>query len=190
MFSSTTRAPRLRHLALTGLLLGFGNLFSLAQTAVPAVRPDATAWPSPLVLENGAPVLTREAFEQQRRPELLTLFAQNVYGKTPQTSIPIRVTATQTDPHALNGLAIRKQITLAVGPNAERTWHLLLYVPAHATKPVPVVIGLNFDGNHTVDADPGIDLNPIWIRDPALASTPLAKELSRYIQATDRKSVV
>ena len=188
MFSSTTRAPRLRHLALTGLLLGFGNLFSLAQTAVPAVRSDATAWPSPLVLENGAPVLTREAFEQQRRPELLTLFAQNVYGKTPQTSIPIRVTATQTDPHALNGLAIRKQITLAVGPNAERTWHLLLYVPAHATKPVPVVIGLNFDGNHTVDADPGIDLNPIWIRDPALASTPLAKELSRYIQATPQVS--
>src|ERR1035441_6892766 len=140
MFPHSTRTKRPRHFMLAASLLAASGLCSPAQIVGPVAKPAAAAWPNPLVLENGAPILTREAFEQQRRPELVALFEENVYGKTPQTSIPIKVTATQTDSHALNGLAIRKQITLTVGPNAELTWRLLLYLPAHATKPVPVVI--------------------------------------------------
>ena len=45
-----------------------------------------------------------------------------------------------------------------------RKMDLLLYVPVDARKPVPVFLGLNFDGNQTVDADPGIRLGDVWVR--------------------------
>jgi hypothetical protein len=146
------------------------------------------AWPDPLVLLNGAPIRTRATFERERRPELLQLFEENIYGKTPKGTIPVRVIARDVDEHALGGLASRSQITIAVGPHGERTWHLLLYTPASASGPVPVIVGLNFDGNQTVSADPGIRLNPVWVPDPALAGIHLAKELTSHIRITPDKS--
>jgi len=143
--------------------------------------PGDPAWPDPLVLQNGAPVRDRATFEQKRRPEIVRLLEENLYGKTPKQAIPVRVTATETDEHALGGLARRSQLTIAVGPHGERNWHLLLYLPAAATGPVPLIVGLNFNGNQTVSADAGIALNPVWIQGPALAHAPLAKELTGHI---------
>lgn len=122
--------------------------------------------PNPLVLTDGAAVRSKQAFEQRRRPEILELFAATFFGRTPSGDVPVRIVGTKQE-RALDGLAVRKQITLAVGPRGERAWHLLLYTPANANGPVPTVIGLNFAGNQTVDADPGIDLNPLWARSPS-----------------------
>jgi hypothetical protein len=83
----------------------------------------------------------------------------------------------ETDDHALGGIARRSQIIVTVGPHQEIVWHILLYLPSAASGPVPIIVGLNFDGNQTVSADPGIRLYPVWQRDPALASVPLANEL-------------
>src|SRR5207302_6693423 len=47
--------------------------------------------------------------------------------------------------------------------------HLLLYLPAGAKGRVPVFLGLNFGGNHTVNADPGILPNEVWGRGPSPA---------------------
>jgi hypothetical protein len=140
--------------------------------------------PDPLVLQSGAAVHNRDDFEQQRRPEILRLFEENVYRKTPSITLPVRILRTEVDAHALQGLARRTQITLAAGPNVERKWHLLQYMPADARGPVPVFIGINFDGNQSIDADPGINLNPVWVPDPALKSLHLAKELVRHILLT------
>lgn len=148
------------------------------------VPPQSKAWPDPLVMQDGSVVHDRAEFEQKQRPEILHLFEENIYGKTPATTLPLRIVKTTLDPHALHGLAQRKQITLAVGPNGERTWHMLLYTPVRANGPVPVIVGLNFDGNQTIDADPGIDLNPVWEPDPALKNVPLAKELSCHLLKT------
>lgn len=155
-------------------------LFSASAFAQqPASR--GPAWPDALTLQSGAPVQDRAAFEQKRRPEIVRLLEENLYGRTPKQAIPVRVTATETDEHALGGLAQRSQMTIAVGLHGERTWHLLLYLPAAANGPVPVIVGLNFNGNQTVSADPGIRLNPVWIPDPAKAHAPLAKELTGHI---------
>jgi hypothetical protein len=156
-----------------------------AQTATmhpaPRSRTQGTAWPDPLVLQNGVRVQTRSVFEQQRRGEILRMFEENVYGRTPLTTMPLRVVSSEVDSEALGGLAIRKQIAIAVGPHGNLVWHLLLYTPAHIHGPVPVIVGLNFDGNQTVNADPGIRLDSVWVRDPALKNVPLAKELSRHV---------
>ena len=62
-------------------------------------------------------------------------------------------------------MGTRKQ--LAVYPLGDRSgprFDLLVYLPNHAPKPVPVFLGLNFNGNHSVHADPGILLSTRWMR--------------------------
>jgi hypothetical protein len=44
------------------------------------------------------------------------------------------------------------------------TFHVLLYLPARARRPVPVFVGLGFSPNQSVSADPGITLAGTWVR--------------------------
>jgi hypothetical protein len=143
----------------------------------------SAAWPDPLIMASGRPVHSAEEFVSLRRLEILNLFAQDVFGLTPSAKLPSRVQIDATG-SALGGLAVRKQITISFGLRDQVKVHLLLYLPAHAAKPAGVFVGLNFDGNQTVDADPGILLSPVWLRDPALAGVPLAKELAGHIRRT------
>jgi hypothetical protein len=154
-----------------------------AQSAASAEGKRGAAWPDLLVLRDGSRVRNAQRFTERRRPEILDDLAENVYGRTPQTAVPMQAKVTSVDELALGGIALRKQVTITLGssPN-KRALHLLLYLPSGATKPVPVFVGLNFNGNQTVSTDPGIDLNEVWVPDPALASTPIAKELAGHIR--------
>jgi hypothetical protein len=44
---------------------------------------------------------------------------------------------------------------------------LLLYLPAESSEPVPVFLGLNFWGNHSIHPDPAISLSTRWMPDDA-----------------------
>ncbi|MDE3106236.1 MAG: acetylxylan esterase [Acidobacteriota bacterium] len=121
----------------------------------------------PLTFSDGSRVNTAADWPR-RRTELLRLFEQNVYGRTPEAAkhIPLRFHVDEADTPALGGKALRRQITVYFSARREDgpKEHLLLYLPANAHGPIPVVIGLNFFGNQTVLADPGIRLNPVWAR--------------------------
>lgn len=105
---------------------------------------------------------------QKRRAEIRQVFADEVYGNTPASASTagVHFRVDSVDAHALNGLAVRKQITVffTKDESAPRM-HVLLYLPAKVHKRVPAFIGLNFFGNETVDADPGIDLPEVWVKD-------------------------
>jgi hypothetical protein len=121
--------------------------------------------PELLVLENGKPVRDAATWNKLRRPEILKLYESQIYGRTPAKSIKSRYKLISTDTSALGGKAVRKQITVHFsdkedGPRMD----LLLYLPAGPRKPVPAFVGLNFTGNHTVSADPGINLGRVWVK--------------------------
>jgi hypothetical protein len=121
--------------------------------------------PDALTLLDAQPVRDAATWNEWRRPEILHLFETYEYGRTPSGPYAVRMEVVSTEPGALNGLATRKQIVMhfsndPAGPKA----NLLLYVPTQRRGPAPVFLGLNFDGNHTVDADPGIRLNEVWVR--------------------------
>ncbi len=163
-------------------------LLAAADSAGQNPQAGKTAWPDALVEHDGKHVDSAAEFLARRRPELLHDFEENVYGRTPSRTIPLRFRVTSADTHALNGMAVRKQVTLTVGPaDSPRELHLLLYLPANSGKRVPVFVGLNFNGNQTVSADPGIDLHDVWVLDPELAASPVAKEQKGHIRvrATD-----
>lgn len=121
--------------------------------------------PDPLILQNGEPVKDSKMWTERRRPELMAIFEDQVYGKTPAERPETRLGEVVTDRRALGGKAIRKQVTIYFSPRIDGPRiHFLLYLPSDAKGPVGVFLGLNFGGNQTVDADPGILPHDVWIR--------------------------
>lgn len=121
----------------------------------------------PLKLSDGATVSSPAVWWQVRRPQILRLFEENVYGRTPVNAhVPLRAHLVEIDRHALHGVAIRKQIDLYFTSSGKAGPHmrLLLYLPAQARRPSAVVLGLNFDGNQAVLDDPAIQPTPVWSR--------------------------
>jgi len=174
------------NVALVSLMLA--SFLCWSQAPAPENQEANGIWPDALVLHGGEHVVNAHQFDTLRRPEIMHDLEENVYGRTPETALSIATRVTSVDAHALGGIGIRKQITISIhsGMNT-RALHLLLYMPANATRQVAVFMGLNFNGNQTVSSDPGIDLNDVWVPDPALASTPIAAELAGHLKrrATD-----
>ena len=107
-----------------------------------------------------------ETVSKYRRPELLRLFAENEYGRTPPVSAKPTFEIKSSDPLALGGRATRKQeltVYLAGSVNGP-SMNLLVYLPNGAGKPVPAFLGLNFGGNQAVANDPGIEMSTRWMR--------------------------
>lgn len=115
--------------------------------------------PDPLVCADGTVVRDVATWRAKRRPELLELFAREVYGRTPAgRPAAMRAEVTSVDRAALGGKATRKEVTLWFTAKTDGPrMHLLIYQP-NGVKAPPVFLGLNFFGNHTVQADPGIAL--------------------------------
>jgi hypothetical protein len=122
--------------------------------------------PEPLVMADGRRVRDAATWRDQRRPEILQLFEKYVYGK--MRSRPEVMTFEVREPatDALDGKATRKQVRIHfTGDHKGPKMDLLLYLPKTARKPVPMFLGLNFDGNQAVHPDPGIFLCDSWLPD-------------------------
>ncbi|MEL6106158.1 MAG: acetylxylan esterase [Planctomycetota bacterium] len=119
--------------------------------------------PNPLVGLDGEPVESATQWNQSRRAELLNLFREHVYGVAPPPcAIRSQVVSTTT---VFDGDATRSEVDVFFGENDDApSMRLLTYVPSNA-KSVPAFLGLNFQGNHSVDPDPSVTLNDQWMRD-------------------------
>jgi hypothetical protein len=122
--------------------------------------------PDPLRLADGTPVRDARDWTERRRPEILRLFEEHVYGRSPAAPAAMRFAVVETDPRALGGLATRRQVRVLLdGSEGGPAFEILLYVPNAAPRPVPAFLGLNFGGNHSVHPDPGIRLSTAWMRE-------------------------
>ena len=122
--------------------------------------------PDPLVCQDGAPVMDARTWHERRRPEILALFAQHVYGATPRGQVAMRSETVSIAQDALRGRAVRKEVTIRFGdaPGGPAL-HLLIYAPSGGRRPAPAFLGLNFGGNHSIHPDPGITLSHAWMRE-------------------------
>jgi hypothetical protein len=145
--------------------------------------PDYTL-PDPLVRADGTPVTDADTWRQRRRPEILRLFEQHVYGTSPGKPVAQHAETVSVTRDALGGRATRKEVSiyLADGADGPRL-DLLLYLPNDRPGPVPAVLGLNFGGNHTVHADPAITLSQQWMRPGPNSVDNRATEASRGADA-------
>jgi hypothetical protein len=132
--------------------------------------------PDPLTCQDGSKVTTPEQWKTKRRPELLKLFAEIEYGKTPGGAFPgMKFTTKNVNENALDGKAIRKEVVVNfTGKEGDPTMTILLYSPKSKAK-APCFLGLNFNGNHAVETDPTITLNTNWMRPGSGKDDPTVK---------------
>jgi hypothetical protein len=120
--------------------------------------------PDPLICAAGSPVQNAADWWQKRRPELLALFEEEVFGRMPGKPDGLWFEQHSLAPAALDGKAIRKEVRIHFSLDQSGPYmDLLIYLPAHASAPVPAFLGLNFFGNHAISQDPGISLSESWI---------------------------
>lgn len=121
--------------------------------------------PDPLTDSAGKTVTTAKAWEKERRPEVLRLFETEVYGRTPAKKLKTRLEVVSVDKKALGGTATRKEVSVHFSGNGvTQRMDLLIYLPNKTKGPVPLFLGMNFNGNHTIHADPGITISTNWMR--------------------------
>lgn len=108
--------------------------------------------PDLFTLADGRKVASVADWENLRRPELLSLFRQYVYGVPPPRPDDLTFRVITTDPQALGGQATLKRIALTfrLGPESF-VFHLSLFVPNQRTKPAPVFLLLNHRGPENTD---------------------------------------
>ncbi|HZF38195.1 MAG TPA: acetylxylan esterase, partial [Blastocatellia bacterium] len=104
--------------------------------------------PDPLTLNNGAPARDAKTWIQKRRPEIVRLFEENQFGRSPGRPAGMSFDVFDKGAPALDGKALRKQATVyfsrdKAGPKMD----LLIYLPAGARKPVPLLLNLSFTAN-------------------------------------------
>jgi len=123
--------------------------------------------PNPLTMSNGKPVKDARTWTEKRRPEIVKLFEENQYGRAPGRPADMSFDVFDKGTPAFDGRATRRQITIyfskdKAGPKMD----LLMYVPAEARKPVPLLLNLSFSANaSTVVGDSGIKIGEVWGRD-------------------------
>ena len=118
----------------------------------------------PLKLESGKPVKDAKTWTAKRRPEILKMFETQQYGVMPGRPSDESFEVTDKGTPALNGKAIRRQVTIHLSKDPSwPTIHLLEYIPANAKKPVPMYFDINFGAVQAAVEDPGI--TPQKVRD-------------------------
>lgn len=92
----------------------------------------------------------------RRRNEILGIFAREMYGQPPPPPETV-VAETVEEGVALAGFAVRRQVRMwfrkdRSGPHLD--W--LILMPRHLKGPFPLLMGLNYQGNHSLMRDPKV----------------------------------
>lgn len=107
--------------------------------------------PDPFVSLKGDLIHSRHDWENIRRPELIHLFEEHVYGKVPGDFDHISFDLAKEDTEAMSGAAHLKEIDITVCRKGnEVTIRLILFIPKNISLPVPVFLLIN----HRDSVDP------------------------------------
>src|SRR5260370_14197027 len=122
--------------------------------------------PDPLLLANGKPVRDAKTWNEKRRAEIVRLFEENQYGRSPGRPAAMSFDVFDKGTPALDGKGTRRQVTIyfsadKAGPKMD----LLVYVPANAPGPVPLLLNLSFSANSSTVNDPDVKVGEVWGRE-------------------------
>ena len=138
---------RLPLLLTVGLLLG-GTGLEAQEIKTYFVEEEVPTFtlPDALVLNNGKRVRNRRVWEKKRRPEILEVFAQEMYGHIPARPEGLHFETVSVDT-VYGGLGLRKVVRLFLDASGEHWFDVLVHTPRNIEGPVPFFVGLNFKSN-------------------------------------------
>lgn len=121
----------------------------------------ARVLPDMMVTQKGQKVTSMEIWDKVRRPEILKLFRENVYGRAPierPTDLKFMLTDTSD---AMEGKATRKLVTISYhGQGQQGAIHLVLFVPKGHTN-CPCFLLICNRGSQNIDPTRTIR-SPFW----------------------------
>jgi len=99
-----------------------------------------------------------------RRREILGIFAKEMYGEEPPKP-EVLITELQDEKKTVDGHAIRRQYKMWFkADKSGPCLNWIVWIPTFAAKPTPVILGLNYRGNHELVFDDDIPVQPGWTR--------------------------
>jgi hypothetical protein len=116
--------------------------------------------PDPLTLADGKPVRDAKTWTEKRRPEIVRLFEENQYGRSPGRPAGMTFEVFEKGTAAFDGKAIRRRVRVHF--SASHSMDMLLYLPAKAAKPVPFLLHLSFAANSMTVDDPAVKGGEVW----------------------------
>ncbi|GAB4026627.1 glucuronyl esterase domain-containing protein [Spirosoma koreense] len=97
-------------------------------------------------------VRDKKTWETVRRPEIIKLFEENVYGQMPKAYDRLTYSVKNENTGAMAGKATLKEVAIEVVRNNKTlTINLVLFVPNQQKKPVPVFLLINNRGKDNTD---------------------------------------
>lgn len=120
--------------------------------------------PKLLVSEKGKMITTSKEWEKHRRPEILNLFEQHMYGESPKENFKVDYKIRNLESAGLPSNAIVKEVIATFSNGSEKVeMNILIFLPKESQKPVPLFVGLNFHGNQIVTEDKSITLTKNYV---------------------------
>ena len=102
--------------------------------------------PDPLQFDDGREVRNARQWEKKRRPQVLEVFAQEMYGHMPARPEGLHF-STISEETVYGGLGIRKVVRIYLDAAELHWFDVLIHLPKDTAGPVPMFVGLNFKGN-------------------------------------------
>ena len=181
---------RSRHWCTLCLLIGAGTAFAQARNDAPdtvagiAVNYDEAKvgtyrLTDPLTLNSGRPVHDARTWWAKRRPEIVSMFETEQYGRAPGRPAEESFDLFDAGTSALNGKAIRKQVRIRLSKDKTvPSIQLLIYLPAARKSPAAMLLSINFGAVQNAVDDPGIKAEMVW--DPKTNMRVTPKEGRRF----------
>lgn len=116
--------------------------------------------PPLLLTAEGKKVTTAEEWMTIRRPQIMALFGNLIYGRVPEPQSPITVTheIVSEDKQFMDGKATRKDVKIKFKNEfGEAEMLILVYVPNDAEMPVPCFMKHSFNNTRSDDFDASQD---------------------------------
>ena len=112
--------------------------------------------PPLLVTEEGETVTTVEQWRNVRRPQIVALFSNLIYGRVPQPTSPIetRYELRHKNLHFMDGKATKRDIVIRFkNERGEAEMRVLVFTPNHVRGPVPAFMKHSFNDTRSQDFD-------------------------------------
>ena len=100
--------------------------------------------PEALKTKQGKIIKSSKSWEKIRRPEVLDLFAENIYGQMPKDFDEIKFSLKNEDRNSMDGKAHLKEVLIEVFRDQKRVAiNLTLFIPNNAKSPSPAFLLIN-----------------------------------------------
>jgi hypothetical protein len=101
--------------------------------------------PDPFVSLKGNPIISIQDWENIRRPEILKLFEENVYGQIPTDFDDISFSEVTKSQNPYPNTAILKEVDIKVSREGKsHTMRLNVFIPKNEKGPFPVILLINY----------------------------------------------